>query len=183
MFTCDSELVQACLDGDQLAWNELVSRYSRLVYSIPLRYGMSPADADDVFQNVFSIIFLRLASLRNRKLLAAWIIQITHHECQHYGRSRRGHDELTDTLEDQAEALTDQVQRWEEQHWVHLALDRLDPRCRELVTALFLDSSDPSYGKIAARLGIPLGSIGPTRARCFEKLEAILTDLGVDFES
>jgi hypothetical protein len=57
---------------------------------------------------------------------------------------------------------------------------RLDERCRTLLTALFLDPATPGYESIAARLGMPIGSIGPTRARCFRKLDAILRELGFD---
>ena len=60
------------------------------------------------------------------------------------------------------------------------ALRRLDDGCRELLTALFLDPAGPSYEAIAARLGMPVGSIGPTRARCFRKLEALLRETGID---
>lgn len=63
---------------------------------------------------------------------------------------------------------------------MHQCLERLDPRCRELITALFLESAQMTYEKLAKRLGVPLGSIGPTRARCFKKLETIMLKLGID---
>ena len=98
MYRDDSELVQACLNKSEVAWKELVARYAPLVYSIPLRSGMSLADADDVFQNVFTIIFRRLASLRDQKLLAAWVIRITHHECQHLREHSPDHAEIPESL-------------------------------------------------------------------------------------
>ena len=77
VYRSDSCLIQACLDGEDAAWRELVDRYGRLVYSVALRYGLSAVDVDDVFQNVFTIVFNQLAQLRNQKLLAAWLITIT----------------------------------------------------------------------------------------------------------
>ncbi len=73
----DSQLIQACLDGDNGAWKELVERYGRLVYSIPIRYGFSSADADEVFQNVFVIVFRQLRKLRQQAALAAWLITMS----------------------------------------------------------------------------------------------------------
>jgi RNA polymerase sigma factor (sigma-70 family) len=176
----DAELIQACLDRDETAWKELVERYGRLVYSIPLRYGLSGADADDVFQNVFTIVLRRLGSLRNQASLTAWLITITQRESQRQGKGSQPHDELDETVEDATTPPPEQVQTWERQHIVHQTLDQLDPRCRELLKALFLETTTVSYDKIAKRLGIPLGSIGPTRARCFKKLESIMTAMGVD---
>ncbi|MBI4788066.1 MAG: sigma-70 family RNA polymerase sigma factor [Chloroflexi bacterium] len=179
-YRADSELVQQCLDGDQAAWKELVSRYARLVYSIPRRYGLAATDADDVFQNVFTIVFRRLGTLRNETRLTAWLITVTHRETMRLGKVLPRSDELDESAPDDDAPPLDQVQAWERQHLVHLALDQLGPPCRELVTALFLDSETPNYEKIAARLGLAVGGIGPTRARCFRKLEAILIALGFD---
>ncbi|MES4787530.1 MAG: sigma-70 family RNA polymerase sigma factor, partial [Nitrospiraceae bacterium] len=78
----------------------MVERYGRLVYSIPLRYGLSPADADDVFQNVFTIVLRRLSSLRNQSSLTAWLITITQRESQRVGKGNQPHDELDERLED-----------------------------------------------------------------------------------
>src|SRR5512144_1837201 len=74
----DQDLIQACLEGDETAWKDLVLRYGRLVYSVPRRYGLSAADADDVFQNVFTAVYRHLAGLRDQARLAAWLITISH---------------------------------------------------------------------------------------------------------
>lgn len=179
-FPSDPELIQACLRGDQAAWKELVTRYGRLVYSIPRRYGLSAVDAEDVFQNVFAIALKRLESLRNQQSLAAWLITVTRHETERVGARRITTEELDEWLEDEQATPQTQVQQWERQHIVHLALERLEKTCRELLMALFLEPDPASYEQIARQLGIPLGSIGPTRARCFKKLETILVALGFD---
>ena len=76
----DLQLIQACLAGRHDAWDELVDRFKRLVYSIPRRYGFSDADADDVFQNVFIILYRKLDTVRDHERLAGWLIRTTHRE-------------------------------------------------------------------------------------------------------
>jgi len=176
----DAALVQACLAGQEKAWEELVDRYGRLVYSIPRRMGMSPTDADDVFQDVFATLLRYLGSLRDQSLLAAWLITTTRRECWRRGRSAMRGVELTETIVDEAATPFEDVDRWEREQSVRQAMRRLDDRCRDLLTALFLEPATPSYERIAERLGIAVGSIGPTRARCFRKLDAILRELGFE---
>ncbi len=180
MYRDDAELIQACLNSSEIAWKELVERYRRLVYSIPLRSGMSFADADDIFQNVFTIVFNHLESLRDQKLIAAWLIRITYRECQHLRKRTPDHDEISESHPATEPPAQDEVELWEKRHLVHLALDQLEPRCQELLSALFLESPAPSYADLAERLHISVGSIGPTRARCFKKLEDILVEMGFD---
>ncbi len=178
----DPDLVKACLKGDKAAWDELVNRYARLVYSIPRRYGMSPEDVEDVFQNVFAIVFQRLHDLRDRTLLAAWLITITQRECH---RLRKTNPQLLgiDDFERDPHALpAEQAEILELQHLVRQAISQLEPGCQKLITALFLDPRNPSYQEIAMHLRLPVGSIGPNRARCFKKLEAILLAMGVDLD-
>ncbi len=176
----DSELIKACLGGDEPAWKELVDRYARLVYSIALRYDLSSADADDVFQNVFTIVYRRLGSLRDQKLLAAWLIQITHHECQHLRRKSPDHLELPDTIVDVKTPPQEEIEIMERRYLVRLAINRLEAPYRDLLIALFLESPTPSYEELASRLAIPIGSIGPMRARSFKKLQVLLNEMGVD---
>src|SRR5687767_5370682 len=73
----DVELVEACLNGNSHAWEALLVRYQRLIYSIPFRYGLSAYDADDIFQNVSLILLQNLARLRDRERLGSWLITAT----------------------------------------------------------------------------------------------------------
>jgi RNA polymerase sigma factor (sigma-70 family) len=173
----DQALIEACLQGDELAWDNLTRRYGPLVYSIPRRQGMSAADADDVFQNVFTIVFRHLGSLRNQKCLAAWLITITRRECLHYCRRTPDHDDLMEELVDSGNRLTEQVEHREQQLLIHRALGRLEPTDQALLSALFLEIPTPSYVEIARRLGMAVGSIGPARARSLKKLAAALFEL------
>lgn len=173
----DAALVDACLRGETRSWDTLVQRYRRLVYSIPIEYGFRPEDADDVFQNVFAIVLEKLSGLRDRRRLSAWLITTTHRECW---RLRRKTGVVLDP--DRSPALQespapDRAEAWELRQTVRAALSHLSSRCRELLRALFLDPGEPSYAKVSERLGLPVGSIGPTRARCFEKLEVVLRDM------
>lgn len=180
VYQSDPALIEACLDGSQKAWNELVERYGRLVYSIPRQYGMSPADADEVFQNVFTIVFRRLGSLRDRTRLSAWLITITQRECQRLHRNTKVCDELDESLADLHSPSPSDIQHWEARNLVHHALDQLDWRSQQLLKALFLEPNTPSYRELADRLGMAEGSIAPTRLRCFKKLAAILVAMGFD---
>lgn len=178
----DPLLVRACLAGDEAAWEELVDRYGRLVYAISRRLGLSETDAEDVFQNVFVALLRNLSSLRDQTRLSAWLITTTRREAWRLGRSgaRRAEDELDESLPADDPGALDDVLRWEREQGVRQAMRRLDDRCRKLLTLLFLEPATPSYESVASRLGIPIGSVGPTRARCFKKLDAILRELGVD---
>lgn len=178
----DADLVRACLAGDDGAWEELIERYGRLVFASARRCGLDPQDAEDVFQNVFTILLRRLETLRDQSRLSSWLITTTYRESWRLGRNRRDATtaELDDQIHDTGEAPPEEVLRLEREQQVHEALRRIDTRCRALLTALFLESGEPSYETIGNRLGMPTGSIGPTRARCFRKLEKILIELGVD---
>lgn len=176
----DPALVRACLDGDERAWEELVERYGRLVYSIPRRMGFSDADADDVFQVVFTTLFRRLPGLRDQTRLSSWLITTTRRESWRLGRAAGMVAEVDERLPDEGVGPGDQVAQAEREQNVRDALRRLDDRCRDLLTALFLEPAAPAYDAIGARLGMPVGSIGPTRARCFKKLETILREMGVE---
>ena len=176
----DPALVQDCIRGDESAWRELVYRYARLIYSIPRRYGFSEADAKDVMQNVFIIVLKNLKRLRDQTSLSAWLIAITHHETARMRKLLLQRAESPVELTDEILPLTDRELRViVRRDLLRQAIDRLTATERALVTA-FLTVPPLTYEELTARTGIPHGSIGPTRARCFRKLESIL--LGMGFE-
>lgn len=177
----DHELIRACLDGNQSAWKELVDRYARLVYSIPRRYSLSAADADDVLQNVFTIVFRRLGSLRNKERLSAWLITIAHRESMRLSKQAVYEADMDDSADNGDDPALEYIQKWERLNYIHRALDRMDSPCRDLLVALFFESDSADYHRVAERFGMAVGAVGPTRARCFKKLEAILLALGFDW--
>ncbi len=175
----NAELIQQCLSGSQAAWDELVERFGRLVYSIPRRYGLSSADADDVFQSVFAHLFRNLESLRDAGRVSSWLITTAHRECWRVGKGAGRYTHLDSVMHDVSEPSAHDAERWEQQHLVREGLRELGGRCEELLVALFLDPAEPDYEAVSAKLNIPIGSIGPTRARCFEKLQKILQKKGL----
>lgn len=178
----DAELIRDCLSDRQRGWDRLIERYGRLVYSIPLRLGLPAADADDVFQIVWSIVLRRLESLRDAERLSAWLIRTTYRESWRRVR-QRSRQASSDAAELDAAAPDEPAEhdiiRWERQELVHRGLGQLDERCRRLLTALFLGRETPPYEQLAEELGMRIGSIGPTRARCLQRLERILAKLGM----
>lgn len=180
MHRSDPQLIQRCIDGEQTGWNELVEKYARLVYSIPRRYGLSDADAEDVFQTVFSTVVRTLPKLRDQRRLSAWLITTTRRECWRKSKATRTNVEVTNDLADGGASPDEEIGRLERQQMVREALQQLDGRDRELLEALFMRAEAASYEQLARELDIPLGSIGPTRARAFRKLEAILREMGAE---
>ena len=181
----DPALVEACLGGDSEAWEALVLKYQRLIYSIPIRAGFSPVDAADIFQSVCLKLFEKLSTLRNQQKIASWLITTTSRECWRVIERRRR--ETGPSIYDQdyeqdivnrlasEEPLADQRRiAFERQQIVRGAIDALSERCRQLIKLLFYSTEEPSYADIARQIKVPLNSIGPTRARCLQKLKRIL---------
>ncbi len=170
----DEQLIEACLRGDNDAWSELIDRYARLVASIPSRSGL-PADLrDEVFQSVWTIAVRHLESLRDSRSLPAWLIRTTQRETWRIARDAkraRGHD----SSEEIAWADPMEADLLESRQFMREALDRMEERCRGLLLLLFREDR-PDYDRIAEALGIPRGSIGPTRGRCLDKLRTIYAE-------
>jgi RNA polymerase sigma factor (sigma-70 family) len=174
----DAALVRGCLEGDEAAWEAIVRRYRRLVYSIPVSYRLSSDLADEVFQRVAVKLLEHLPRLRRADSLASWLATVARHECQALRREgSRFVDGDAETLLSQAEAPPDDLAgalgAVEREHALALALERIGEPCRGLLTALYLEEPSPSYQEIAARLGRPVGALGPTRARCLAKLQKL----------
>jgi RNA polymerase sigma factor (sigma-70 family) len=187
--TSDDDLVAGCLRGEQAAWDGLVDRYAALIYSIPLKYGFSEPDAADVFQSVCLVLLEKLGSVRAPRGLAAWIITTTTRECLAVVRKRWRQDtrsiadgSLAAAVEliDPERLPEDEVLSLERQHLVRTAVSQLPANCRRLVEAFFSDLPEPSYKQLANSLGVPMNSLGPTRARCLEKLRRLLQAAGYE---
>ena len=179
----DPTLVRRCLEGRPEAWDALVDRYARLVRSVPRRHGLDEADADDVAQATFILLHRSLGRLRDAERLASWLLTTAHRETWRVGRRRHGTaEQLLESVADVGAPDPADVVRWEREQAARQALAELGGRCEALLTRLFRDPS-PDYTGIARDLDMPVGSIGPTRARCFAKLAPILRRLGVGPEA
>jgi RNA polymerase sigma factor (sigma-70 family) len=177
----DERLVQACLSGDEKAWNTLIDKYKRLIYSVPVKYGFSPDDAGDIFQNVCIDLFTNLSKLRKIESLRSWLITVATHKCFHSKKHQKGEVELDAMEQELAEeiAATPMVlQEVQEEQAVRDAILRLTPRCAELVRLLFYEQPPVPYNEVAQKLGLATGSIGFIRGRCLNRLQKILAELG-----
>jgi RNA polymerase sigma factor (sigma-70 family) len=181
----DLQLVLACRRGDQLAWEKLIRRYQRLIYAIPLRAGLDEDQAAEIFQDVFTTFFQKLNDIEEPEKLQAWLVTTARRKTWRTiakSQIRLREDADTDsaaTVRDETPLPDKQLLILEEQHRIRTAVSMLDERCQKLVQMLFYQAQPPSYAEIAASLGIPEGSIGPTRARCLGKLLRILKKLDV----
>jgi RNA polymerase sigma factor (sigma-70 family) len=183
----DADLVKSCRTGSEAAWAALVRRFQRLVYTVPRRAGLSEAQAADVFQTVFSRLVEHLDRIDDPARVQAWLVTSAKRESLRLLEQARRVVDLTpaggdgddgadpfDRLAGDAplpEALLSELQRQER---LRRAVAQLDERSRRFVELLFLQDEPLPYSEIAARLGIPEGSIGPTRARCLAKLRTLL---------
>lgn len=181
----DKQLLLACRNGDQAAWEALIKRYQRLMYAIPRRAGLDEDQSSDVFQDVFATLFEKLDDIEQPERIHSWLVTtarrktwrvISKARAAQYTVSDDESDSGADlsSIPDNA-ALPDEVLlKLEEQHRVRTAVAGLDDRCRKLLRLLFYEAEPPSYAEIATLLGTSEGSIGPTRARCLEKMLRLL---------
>ena len=170
-----TDLVTRAKNGEQRAWDALVERYAPLIWSICRRFRLEAADAEDVGQAVWLKLVTHLDDLRDSAALPGWLATTTRREC---GRvinaadARRANERvlIADSIPDTETRTVEQELLVAEQHAVlREALARLPLSCRQLLVLLSADPPVP-YAEISARLGISIGSIGPNRRRCLDRL-------------
>ncbi|WP_229053000.1 RNA polymerase sigma factor [Aeromicrobium sp. Leaf350] len=169
----DPELLQRCRAGDAAAWDLLVERYERLVFSVALRNGLSRDDAADVTQTTFVALIDALHRLEDDQRLASWLMTVARRQAWRVRSTSRRDLPLEALVEP---ATEDPYELWDTQTVVHDALATLGGTCRELLLALYFDPEEPSYADIATRLGRSIGGIGPLRGRCLERLRTLMTE-------
>jgi RNA polymerase sigma factor (sigma-70 family) len=179
----DEWLVQGCIQGDQGAWEELIDKYKRLIYSIPLRYGATSADAADVFQSVCIEVLNSLAQLKKVQSLRSWLITVTIRQSYRWKKKQSNHVELDAMEPEIAEGIastgpSETLANLEQEQIVRDVVAKLPPRHRELVQLLFFEQPPLPYSEIARRLGLATGSIGFIRGRCLGKLRKALVEYG-----
>lgn len=180
-------LVRSAALGDPAAWEQIVDRYASLVIAVCRRFRLSEADLYDVSQTVWLRLVEHLPALREPKALPGWLITTAKRECLRVVElsARQTSLDEPNNLIAATEDLDADLLAAERRSALAEALEVLPPPWRELVTLLL---SDPPIGylEISRRLGIPVGSIGPTRARCIERIRsvdavaALLTDAPED---
>jgi RNA polymerase sigma factor (sigma-70 family) len=187
----NQELIERCRQGDKTAWQRLVQQYARLVHSIPVRYGLNSAEVDDIGQEVFLALAQQLHQIVDPESLPAWLMTTARRASWRTIQKQRREQPLSEI--DLSDAQTEQMLRpigqptpsmqellqgWQYQEILAQGFAGLGGRCQELLTLIFLDQDEPSYEEIGSKLGIPKGSIGPTRNRCLQQLHTLLVGLG-----
>jgi RNA polymerase sigma factor (sigma-70 family) len=166
-------LVARAANGDQAAWDEIVDRYAPLVWAICLRHQFDRQGIDDIGQSVWLLLVENIDRLREPAALPGWIATTTRRECLRALRAsgRRGIEVPTSFEEqpDESAAIDKEIIEAELHAALRAAFAELPAGCRELLSMMISDPA-PGYASISATLGIPMGSIGPTRARCLAKL-------------
>jgi RNA polymerase sigma factor (sigma-70 family) len=184
------DLVTRARDGDKDAWDELVVRYAPLVWSVCRRYRLTQADTEDVGQSVWLRLIEHLPGLRESAALPGWIATTTQRECYRLLRASSRVEpvdpaESNDVVE-QAVA-EEEVLRHERREVIRAAFRQLSQRCQALLALLTRDPPT-AYDEISKQLHVPVGSIGPNRARCLDRLRrtpalALLVAGGPDDET
>ena len=180
----DARLVEWCLAGDPRAWESLVRRHERLVYAVARRYGLSQPDLEDAFQEVFVALFKGLPRLREGRALRGWLVATSDRIARAIAlRTRRERamqvqsPEAVEHVEAREPGAMAALETLEEQAAIRLALTSMPEPCRRLVMALYYEDPQPSYADLAERWRMPIGSLGPTRARCMRRLRKALARL------
>jgi len=190
----DARLVERCLAGDERAWESLVRRHERLVYAVARGYRLSEPDLGDVFQDVFTALVKGLPRLREARTLCRWLASTTDRIARTTALRARRDRAMSAVAPEAAErvpadlpAVGADLEKLEEQAMVRLALASLPEGCSRLLVALYYEDPPPAYAHLARRWGVPIGSLGPTRARCIQRLRRILhglstSDAGISAE-
>lgn len=183
----DVRLVRECLAGRQDAWASLLDKYKRLIYSIPVKYGLSPDEATDVFQDVCVELLAELPRLREPRALPKWLMQVAAHKCARLkARDRRAaqtesSEPAADALDRVADSalLSDEILVGvQKEQTLRDAVASLPPRCQQLIRMLFFETPPRPYREIAASLELASGSIGFIRGRCLQRLRTYLQKNG-----
>lgn len=178
------QLVERCRQGDNDAWSSLVHRFESLVYSIPKKHGLNAEDCADVFQVTFHTLLRNLDRIEAEAGLPSWLSVTATRESLRVlrisGRYESSEDlglSLDEIVADEDATAEREAIATERNQALQAAVRTLPQKCRELISRLYLEGDVP-YTEVARELKIPIGSIGPTRARCLEKLRQILTKDG-----
>jgi RNA polymerase sigma factor (sigma-70 family) len=174
-----AELVRAAAEGDTAAWNGLVDRYNGLVWSVARSHRLSMADASDVVQTTWLRLVEHLGRLQEPERVGAWLATTARREALRALRHSSRQVPTEELPETPTEThLGAALLEAERDRALWQAFGGLSERCQTLLRILVSDPP-PSYEEISAALDMPIGSIGPTRARCLERLRGLAEGEGV----
>jgi RNA polymerase sigma factor (sigma-70 family) len=178
-------LVSAAARGDAQAWEQLVDRFASLVWSICRAHRLTDEDAADAVQLTWLHLLEHLNRIRDPQRLAGWLATTCRRECQALLRKSRSsvtvEQEHMEWLAGGSSPADEPVLTAEEHAALWQAFHLLSKWCQEVIRELVIDPDDgpPSYRVAAAKLQVPVGSLGPTRARCLKQLRNLLDAGGI----
>ena len=172
-----AELFARVQDGDQAAWDDLVDRFSSLLWSIARSHRLDTATSGDVVQTVWLRLVENLDRIREPAALPGWLSVTTRREClrvlRHAQRARPTDTDDLVRVESDDDPVDSGVLAEERDQRLWAAFERLGQRCRQLLRVLMADPA-PSYDEVSEALDMPIGSIGPTRGRCLSRLRDLV---------
>lgn len=179
----NERLVAECLKGNQEAWSALIDKYKNLIFSVPIKFGLSREDSADIFQSVCLDLLSDLKQLREPKALPKWLMQASYHKCLRWKRQRLTladdvADGITPDEPSGGELPGDMLFQLEREQMLREAIASLSPRCHRMITMLFFDDPPRPYEEVARELGIATGSIGFIRGRCLQRMRKHLEEGG-----
>ena len=179
----DERLVRECCKGNQDAWSALIDKYKNLIFSIPIKFGLSREDSADVFQVVCVELLAGLPKLREPKALPKWLMQTSYHQCLRWKKDRLNllddGQEIEDRVKTNPEELPEEMfSQVEREQSVREAIAALPARCNQMVAMLFFEDPARPYEEVAKELQLATGSIGFIRGRCLKKLRQLLEEKG-----
>ena len=179
----DERLIRECCKGNQDAWFALVEKYKNLIFSIPIKFGLTRDEAADIFQAVCVELLAGLPKLREPKALPKWLMQTSYHQCLRWKKDRLDllgdAQDMEERLEGSPEELPEKVfYQIQREQGVREAISALPPRCNQMVTMLFFEDPPRPYEEVAKELQLATGSVGFIRGRCLKKLRQLLEEKG-----
>jgi RNA polymerase sigma factor (sigma-70 family) len=172
-----AEVVGRAADGDQWAWERLFDQYARLIWSMTRDFKLVESDAADVFQTTWLRLLEHINRLDHPARVGSWLAATARHECLRSLAARKRivlmPEEALADGEAHGPAVDERLLAQESTEAVRAALSRLPARWQRLLDMLMADPP-ASYTEISDQLGLPVGSIGPTRGRCLERLRVLL---------
>jgi RNA polymerase sigma factor (sigma-70 family) len=174
-----AELLEAAKGGSEDALAQITAELSPMLWNVARAAGLAAADAEDVVQTAWERLLYHLADIRIPQALIGWLVVTTKHEAwriRSSGRRQRPADqEWLTAIPDDAAGTEEQILLDEQQRALWRAVGRLSAQCQELLRIVAFIPR-PDYQSVSAALGMPVGSIGPTRGRCLEKIRVLLAD-------
>ena len=178
----NERLVRECGNGNEAAWSTLIDKYKNLIFSVPIKFGLSRDDAADIFQSVCVDLLSSVKDLREPAALPKWLMQTSYHKCLRWKKQGLRLIDDAEAIEEQEateELPGEMLDQLEREQLLRDSIASLPKRCQEMVRLLFFEDPPRPYNEIAESLGLATGSIGFIRGRCLKRLREQLKKGGL----